>query len=54
MNSGNTKTREAVNRRDILLRGFANWVEIDVGDAAEYLDHLIKPEERVAIAMAIQ
>jgi arylsulfatase len=34
--------------------GDVNWVEIDVGDAAEDLDHLIKPEERLAIAMAIQ
>jgi arylsulfatase A-like enzyme len=34
--------------------GDVNWVEIDVGAAAEDLDHLIKPEERLAIAMAIQ
>lgn len=36
------------------FNGEVNWVEIDVGDAAEDLDHLIKPEERLAIAMAIQ
>jgi hypothetical protein len=29
-------------------------VEPDVGDAAEDLDHLISPEERLAIALAIQ
>jgi arylsulfatase len=34
--------------------GDVNWVEIDVGDAAGDVDHLIKPEERLAIAMAIQ
>jgi len=31
-----------------------NWVEIDVDQASEDLDHLIKPEERLAISMAIQ
>ena len=34
--------------------GEVNRVVIDVGDAAEDLDHLIKPEEHLAIAMAIQ
>jgi len=34
--------------------GDVNWVEIDVGKDAENLDHLISPEERLRIAMAIQ
>jgi hypothetical protein len=29
-------------------------VEIDIGDAAEDLDHLITPEERLAFAMALE
>jgi hypothetical protein len=31
-----------------------NWIEIDVGKDAEDLDHLISPEERLHLAMAIQ
>jgi hypothetical protein len=31
-----------------------SWVEIDLDDAAEDLDHLITPEERLRIAMATQ
>jgi hypothetical protein len=31
-----------------------SWVEIDRDDAAEDLDHLITPEERLRIAMARQ
>jgi arylsulfatase len=34
--------------------GEVNWVEIDVGKDAENLDHLISPEQRLQIAMAIQ
>ena len=34
--------------------GDVNWVEIDVGKEAEDLDHLITPEERLRVAMAIQ
>jgi arylsulfatase A-like enzyme len=34
--------------------GAVNWVEIDVGQDAEDLDHLITPEERLSVAMAIQ
>ena len=36
------------------FNGDVNWVEIDTGDAAEDLDHLITPAERLAVAMAIQ
>jgi hypothetical protein len=34
--------------------GIVEWVQIDVDDAAEDLDHLISPEERLHIAMAKQ
>jgi arylsulfatase A-like enzyme len=34
--------------------GRIRWVEIDLGEAAEDLDHLITPEERLRIAMARQ
>jgi arylsulfatase len=49
--TGSPVTSDYSTRR---FSGDVNWVEIDVGDAAEDLDHLIKPEERLAIAMAIQ
>jgi hypothetical protein len=31
-----------------------NWVEIDVGEGAEDVDHLISPEERLRLVTAIQ
>ena len=31
-----------------------HWVQIDVGEAAADLDHLITPEERLRVAMARQ
>jgi arylsulfatase len=34
--------------------GDVNWVEIDLGKDAVDLDHLISPEERLRVAMAIQ
>src|SRR4030095_13821031 len=34
--------------------GAGEWVQIDVAEAAEDLDHLISPEERLKIAMARQ
>jgi arylsulfatase len=34
--------------------GRVNWVQIDIDDAAEDLDHLITPEERLRVAMARQ
>ena len=36
------------------LHGRVGWVQIDVDEAAEDLDHLITPEERLRIAMARQ
>jgi len=40
--------------RGTKFSGEVNWVEIDVDKDAEDLDHLISPEERLRIAMAIQ
>jgi arylsulfatase len=34
--------------------GTVNWVQIDIAEAAEDLDHLITPEERFRVAMARQ
>ena len=34
--------------------GRVRWVQIDIDDAAEDVDHLISPEERLRIAMARQ
>jgi arylsulfatase len=34
--------------------GTVDWVQIDIADAAEDLDHLISPEERFKIAMTRQ
>jgi arylsulfatase A-like enzyme len=39
---------------DKKFSGEVNWVEIDIGDDAEDLDHLISAEERLQVAMAIQ
>jgi arylsulfatase len=36
------------------FNGTIEWVQIDIDDAAEDLDHLISPEERLHIAMARQ
>ena len=36
------------------FRGRVDWVQLDVDEAAEDLDHLITPEERLRIAMARQ
>ena len=34
--------------------GVVEWVQIDTDDAAEDVDHLITPEQRLRIAMARQ
>ncbi len=34
--------------------GRVRWVQLDIDEAAEDLDHLISPEERLRIAMARQ
>jgi arylsulfatase len=37
-----------------VFSGIVNWVQLDVGEDAEDLDHLITPEERLRVAMARQ
>ncbi len=37
-----------------VFTGTVNWVQIDIAEAAEDVDHLISPEERLQIAMARQ
>jgi arylsulfatase len=37
-----------------VFNGVVNWVQIDIDEAAEDLDHLIQPEERLRVAMARQ
>jgi arylsulfatase len=37
-----------------VFTGAVNWVQIDIDEAAEDLDHLISPEERLTVAMARQ
>ena len=39
---------------DNAFNGRVEWVQIDIDEAAEDLDHLITPEERLRIAMARQ
>ncbi|MGE0126606.1 MAG: hypothetical protein AB7U82_00765 [Blastocatellales bacterium] len=44
--TGDYKTRK--------FNGEVNWVEIDLAKDAKDADHLIKPEERLRVAMAVQ
>lgn len=37
-----------------MFTGTVEWVQIDIDEAAENLDHLITPEERLRVAMARQ
>ena len=37
-----------------VFTGTVNWVQIDLGEDAEDVDHLITPEERIRVAMARQ
>ena len=37
-----------------IFSGTIRWVQLDIADAAEDLDHLISPEERFRVAMARQ
>jgi arylsulfatase len=40
--------------KETVFTGRVNWIQIDIDEAAEDLDHLITPEERLRIAMARQ
>jgi hypothetical protein len=37
-----------------VVTGTVNWVQIDLGEDAEDADHLISPEERLRVVVAIQ
>jgi arylsulfatase len=37
-----------------VFTGTIDWVQLDIGDAAQDADHLISPEERFRVAMARQ
>ena len=39
---------------DSAFTGRVRWVQLDIDDAAEDLDHLITPEERFRVAMTRQ
>ena len=49
--AGSPVTTDYKTRR---FNGEVNWVEIDLGKDAKDADHLIKPEERLRVAMATQ
>jgi arylsulfatase A-like enzyme len=51
---GGTPVSDDYGPKDSAFTGRVRWVEIDLGDDAEDLDHLISPEERLRIAMARQ
>jgi arylsulfatase len=40
--------------KEVEFTGTVDWVQIDIDEAAEDLDHMISPEERLRIAMARQ
>ena len=51
---GGTPVSDDYGPKDSAFTGRVRWVEIDLGEDAEDLDHLITPEERLRIAMARQ
>jgi arylsulfatase len=49
-----TPVSDDIDPKATEFTGTVRWVQIDIDDAAEDLDHLITPEERLRIAMARQ
>jgi arylsulfatase len=49
-----TPVSDDYGTKDSEFTGRVRWVQIDIDEAAEDLDHLITPEERLRIAMARQ
>ena len=49
-----TPVSDDYGSRDSAFSGRVRWVQIDIDEAAEDVDHLIGPEERLRIAMARQ
>jgi arylsulfatase A-like enzyme len=51
---GGTPVSDDYGPKDSRFTGRIKWVQLDIDEAAEDLDHLITPEERLRIAMARQ
>jgi arylsulfatase A-like enzyme len=51
---GGAVVTDDYGHHDNAFTGTVNWVQIDLAEAAEDLDHLVAPEERIRIAMARQ
>jgi arylsulfatase len=51
---GGTPVSDDVDPKATEFTGEVHWVQIDIDEAAEDLDHLITPEERLRVAMARQ
>ena len=51
---GGTPVSDDYGPKDSRFTGRIKWVQLDIDEAAEDLDHLITPEERRRIAMARQ
>src|SRR6266487_5445616 len=51
---GGTPVSDDYGPKDSRFTGRIRWVQLDIDEAAEDLDHLITPEERLRVAMARQ
>ena len=51
---GGTPVSDDVDPKATEFTGSVHWVQLDIDEAAEDLDHLITPEERLRVAMARQ
>ncbi len=51
---GGTTVSDDYGSKDSAFTGRVRWVQLDIDEAAEDLDHLITPEERLRIAMSRQ
>ena len=49
-----TPVSDDYGAKDSAFTGSVRWVQIDIDAAAEDIDHLITPEERLRVAMARQ
>jgi hypothetical protein len=49
-----TPVSDDYGSRESEFTGRVRWVQLDIDEAAEDVDHLISPEERLQIAMARQ
>jgi arylsulfatase A-like enzyme len=49
-----TPVTDDLGPRETAFTGRVEWVQLDIDEAAEDLDHLITPEERLRVAMARQ